>query len=87
MVLPFVVLHIYGLRFTTSITSKAFWSMFTTFEPPLINLYLLFQFMSLLLILCYHVLIYIVLIFCGLMMEIIYIYNYQNLLFHPNVLK
>jgi hypothetical protein len=35
MILPFVVLHIYGLRFITSITSKAFRSMFTTFEPPL----------------------------------------------------
>jgi hypothetical protein len=35
LILPFVVLHIYGLRFTTSITSKAFRSMFTTFEPPL----------------------------------------------------
>jgi hypothetical protein len=34
-ILPFVFLHIYGLRFTTSITSKAFLSMFTTFEPPL----------------------------------------------------
>ncbi len=33
-ILPFVALHPYGLRFTTSITSKAFRSLFTTFEPP-----------------------------------------------------